>query len=77
MPTKNYKPEQIVTILRQIEVVMANLGSIHRKLERLCLSRYTRRWSQPWNCCHGPGVQRWTALIILEWEEQAFRAERH
>ena len=24
MPIKNYKPEQIVTILRQIEVQMAN-----------------------------------------------------
>ncbi len=24
MPTRNYKPEQIVTILRQIEVQMAN-----------------------------------------------------
>ena len=24
MPTQNYKPEQIVTILRQIEVQMAN-----------------------------------------------------
>jgi hypothetical protein len=33
MPMKRYKPEQIVNLLRQIEVEIAN-GKIHRKPAR-------------------------------------------
>ena len=38
MPTRNYKPEQIVTILRQIEVQMAN-GRLKRLVAVLSLEK--------------------------------------
>ena len=40
MPTRNYKPEQIVTILRQIEVQMANGKTAPQACKE---AKYTRR----------------------------------
>ncbi len=45
MPMKRYKAEQIVTILRQIEVGIAN-GKLTRKPARKLKSRYRRCISQ-------------------------------
>ena len=58
MPTRNYKPEQIVTILRQIEVQMANGKTTPQacKEAEIHTQTYYRRRSSPWSA--GPAGRR-------------------
>ncbi len=44
MPTRNYKPEQIVTILRQIEVQMANGKTSNLSRDVRCHHRCAKAW---------------------------------
>ena len=72
MPTGNYKPEQIVTILRQIEVQMANGKTTPQACKEAEIHTQTYyRWRKE----HG-GLKRERAKRLKELEKENARLKR-
>ena len=72
MPTKNCKPGQIVTILRQIEVAMANGKTAPPACKEAAIHTQTYyRWRQEYG-----GLQREQAKRLQELEKENARLQR-
>ena len=72
MPTRNYKPEQIVTILRQIEVQMANGKTALQACKEAEIHTQTYyRWRKGYG-----GLKREQAKRLKELEKENGRLKR-
>ena len=72
MPIKNYKPEQIVTILRQIDVQMANGKTAPQACKEAEIHTQTYyRWRQEYG-----GLKREQAKRLKELEKENTRLKR-
>ena len=72
MPTRNYKPEQIVTILRQIEVQMANGKTAPQACKEAEIHTQTYyRWRKEYG-----GLKREQAKRLKELEKENGRLKR-
>ena len=72
MPTGNYKPEQIVTILRQIEVQMANGKTTPQACKEAKIHTQTYyRWRKEYG-----GLKREQAKRLKELEKESARLKR-
>ena len=72
MPTRKYKPEQIVTILRQIEVQMANGKTVPQACKEAEIHTQTYyRWRKEYG-----GLKREQAKRLKELEKENGRLKR-
>ena len=72
MPTRNYKPEQIVTVLRQIEVQMANGKTAPHACQEAEIHTQTySRWRKEYG-----GLKREPAKRLQELEKGTARRSR-
>ncbi len=72
MPTRNYKPEQMVTILRQMEVQMANGKTAPQACQEA--EKHTQTYSR-WRKEYG-GLKREPAKRLQELEKGNARRKR-
>ena len=72
MPTRNYKPEQIVAVLRQIEVQMANGKTTPQACKKAEIHTQTYyRWRKEYG-----GLKREQAKRLKELEKDNARLKR-